>query len=109
MPEVARLELTVPPQLEEMGVAALERRLASEIRRTEETTRSRTGRPRSFDLYFDGEPVAWNVKTGGLSADRYAVGFSGQTDAVGNEYSRTVESLKIYRERVRQKTTSERR
>jgi tetratricopeptide (TPR) repeat protein len=53
----------------------------------------------AFDLYFDGDPVAKNVKVSGLGGRQYQVGFSGQTDAVGNDYSVSVESFRIYRER----------
>jgi hypothetical protein len=52
-----------------------------------------------FDLYFDGQPVIWNVKVTGLGGRTYEVGVSGQTDAVGGEYSISVESFKVYRER----------
>jgi hypothetical protein len=62
----------------------------------------RSGKPGTkvaggFDLYFDGEPVAWNIKVAGLGSRHYYVGLSGQTDAIDNEYSVTVESFKVYR------------
>jgi tetratricopeptide (TPR) repeat protein len=53
-----------------------------------------------FDLLFDGELLFWNVKVAGLGGRTYTVGFSGQTDEVGNDYSFTVESFKVYRTRL---------
>ena len=52
-----------------------------------------------FDLYFDGELLFWNVKVAGLGGRTYSVGFSGQTDEVGTDYSITVDEVKIYRVR----------
>ena len=79
-----------------------------EIRRASAARASASRTLVSFDLYFDGEPLAWNVKVGGLGGKSVKVGFSGQTDAVGNEYSITVENLKIYRERPRRPASSQR-
>lgn len=80
-----------------------------EIRRSRNVKPGPAGRPTAFDLYFDGEPVAWNVRAAGLTSDLYEVGFSGQTDAAGNEYSITVQSFKIYRERASREKTIQRR
>ncbi|MGQ9590974.1 MAG: tetratricopeptide repeat protein [Planctomycetota bacterium] len=80
-----------------------------EIRRSRNVKPGVAGRPAAFDLTFDGEPVAWNVRAAGLTSDLYEVGFSGQTDAAGNEYSITVQSFKIYRERASREKTIQRR
>lgn len=52
-----------------------------------------------FDVYLDGQSVALNVKVTGIGGKTYSVGVSGQTDAIGNEYSIVLESFKVYRER----------
>lgn len=81
-----------------------------EIRRTRGREESASAqRATGFDLLLDGEPIAWNVKVGGLGNVQYEVGFSGQTDALGSEYSMSLESFKIYRERPRPKGPSRER
>ncbi|MBI4603031.1 MAG: hypothetical protein HY721_13820, partial [Planctomycetes bacterium] len=50
-----------------------------------------------FDLFLDGHPVALNVKVTGLGGRLFDAGLSGQTDALGSEYSVSVQSFKVYR------------
>lgn len=61
----------------------------------------------TFDLYFDGEPVIWNVKVTGIGGKTYDVGISGQTEALGNQYSLWFEGFKVYRERPRKRDKKE--
>ncbi len=51
-----------------------------------------------FDLYLDGQPVAWNVKVTGIGGKTYELGISGQTDALGSEYTISAESFRVFRE-----------
>jgi tetratricopeptide (TPR) repeat protein len=50
-----------------------------------------------FDLFLDGQPVALNIRVPGMTGRSYDVGFSGQTDAVGSEYSISVQGFKLFR------------
>jgi len=61
-----------------------------------------------FDLYFDGQPVVFNVKVTGLGGKTYDVGVSGQTDAIGNDYSVTFEGFKVYRAQPARRTHANR-
>ncbi|MBA20342.1 MAG: hypothetical protein CMJ97_02920, partial [Planctomycetes bacterium] len=55
-----------------------------------------------FDLYFDGEPVAREVQVPGLSTS-YQLSVMARTDALGNEYSVTVDNFKVYRAKAKKK------
>jgi hypothetical protein len=55
-----------------------------------------------FDLYFDGEPVARGVQVPGLSTS-YQLSVMARTDALGNEYSVTVDNFKVYRAKAKKK------
>ena len=55
-----------------------------------------------FDLYFDGEPVARAVQVPGLSTS-YQLSVMARTDALGNEYSVTVDNFKVYRAKAKKK------
>lgn len=67
-------------------------------------TRTSKGVLRSsmFDLYFDGEPVAKEVQVSGLSSS-FQLAVMGRTDALGNEYSVTVDDFKVYRVKAKKK------
>jgi hypothetical protein len=80
-----------------------------EIRQARGDGRLSASRGYGFDLYFDGEAIARNVRVSGLGGVHYEVGFSGQSDAIGNEYSITAKSFRVYRERTRIERSSERR
>ena len=66
--------------------------------------RSEKGSLRSnmFDLYFDGEKVAQSVQVPGLST-KYQLSVMSRTDAIGNEYSVTVDNFKVYRAKGKRK------
>ncbi|MCH2364851.1 MAG: hypothetical protein MK479_09765, partial [Planctomycetes bacterium] len=55
-----------------------------------------------FDLYFDGEKVAQSVQVPGLST-KYQLSVMARTDAIGNEYSVTVDNFKVYRAKAKKK------
>lgn len=71
-----------------------------EIRKAR-TSRGAT-RSNMFDLYFDGEPVAREVQVPGLSTS-YQLSVMARTDALGNEYSVTVDNFKVYRAKAKKK------
>ena len=71
-----------------------------EIRKAR-TSRGAT-RSNMFDLYFDGEPVARAVQVPGLSTS-YQLSVMARTDALGNEYSVTVDNFKVYRAKAKKK------
>ena len=55
-----------------------------------------------FDLTFDGELVARSVQVPGLSTS-YQLAVMARTDAIGNEYSVTVDNFKVYRAKGKKK------
>ena len=73
---------------------------------TLEIRKSRTSkgvtRSGMFDLYFDGEPVAREVQVPGLSSS-YQLSVMARTEALGNEYSVTVDNFKVYRAKAKKK------
>ena len=91
-----------PPENGKPGAAAKRSWPADTSFHTLEIRRASRGATKAagvgFDLYFDGELLFWNVKVAGLGGRTYSVGLSGQTDEVGNEYSITVDSFKIYKD-----------
>ena len=73
---------------------------------TLEIRKSRTARgsikSNLFDLTFDGELVARSVQVPGLSTS-YQLAVMARTDAIGNEYSVTVDNFKVYRAKGKKK------
>ena len=59
-------------------------------------------RSNMFDLYFDGEKVAQSVQVPGLST-KYQLSVMARTDAIGNEYSVTVDNFKVFRAKGKRK------
>ena len=66
--------------------------------------RSEKGSLRSnmFELYFDGEKVAQGVQVPGLST-KYQLSVMARTDAIGNDYSVTVDNFKVFRAKGKRK------
>lgn len=68
-----------------------------EIRRSRESTSTRS-RTVTFDVYFDGQPVARGVGVTGLSGSELRTGIHALARELGGRCAFDVENLKVYRE-----------